>query len=215
MHPGEDISTQVNRRIDATVRPWGGSDTDEMPTVERTARVLYTFMAETGQTLSNAADLLDPDYHELRSYALQVTKDEYARAQLRRFQSIKTLRDWEDKVLSTENRLARFLGSRAVRRFMGLTDHNLDLLDIMDSGKVLLVNLGASGFLDRKAATVFASLLLYEFMDTAMRRAVRARGSGSKPSLFPLYLDEFQNYITDDIADMLDQVLKGGLHIVN
>src|SRR5437879_3666655 len=46
MNPGEDISTQVNRHIDATVRPWGGSDTDEMPTFERTARVLYTFMAE-------------------------------------------------------------------------------------------------------------------------------------------------------------------------
>ena len=113
-----------------------------------------------------------------------------------------------------DNRLARFVGSLGVRRFMGMKEHNIDLPDIMDCGKILFVNLGASGFLDRKAAMVFASLFLYEFMDTAMRRAVRAQGSGEKPSLYPLYLDEFQNYITDDIAEALDQALKGGLHMV-
>ena len=213
-NPGEDISTQVNRWIDATVRPWGGSDTDEMPTFERVTRILYTFMAESKQTLPNAAGLLDPDSRELRAYAMQITQDGYTRSQLKRFQGIKNLRDWEEKVLSAENRLSRFIGSKGVRRFMGLTEGNVDLMDIMDQGHILLVNLGDSEFLDRKAATVYASLFLYEFMQTAMRRALRAQQAGGKPSLYPVYLDEFQNYITDDVAAILDQALKGGLHMV-
>jgi len=211
---GEDISTQVNRWIDATVRPWGGSDTDEMPTFERVTRVVYTFMAESKQTLSNAASLLDPEMRQLRAYAIATTQDSYTRSQLKRFQGIKTLREWEDKVLSAENRLSRFVGSKGVRRFMGLPENNINLMEIMDRGEILLVNLGDSEFLDRKAATVYASLFLYEFMQTAMRRALRAQGGGEKPSLYPVYLDEFQNYITDDVAAMLDETLKGGLHLV-
>src|SRR5947208_12739221 len=46
-----------------------------------------------------------------------------------------------------------------------------------------------------------------------MRRATQAP-AGQKPRPFTLYLDEFQEYITDDIASMLDQVRKGGLHMV-
>ncbi len=213
MNPGADVSTQVTRRIKATIRPWGVSNTNDMPTFEFVARLLYTFMAETGQTLPNAANLLDPERKDLRAYAIQKASEHYIKQHWRRLQQIKSIKDWEDKVLSIENRLARFIGSKGVKRFMGLTYNNLDLMDIMDSGKILLVNLGASDFLDEEAARVFASLFLYEFMHTAMRRANRSL-TGEKPQHFILYLDEFQEYITDDIASMLEQVRKGGLHIV-
>ena len=213
MNPGDDVSTQVSRRINATIRPWGVSNTNEMPTFERITRLLYTFMAETGQTLPNAAALLDPARRDLREYATEVTDDNYIKGQWQRLQGIKNLREWEDKVLSTENRLSRFIGSKGVRRFMGLTEGNIDLTDVMDKGKILLVNLGPSGFLDREAARVFASLLVYEFMHTAMLRANRSQ-MGEKPEHYILYLDEFQEYITDDIAAMLEQVRKGGLHMV-
>lgn len=213
MNPGADISTQVTRRIKATIRPWGVSNTNDMPTFEFVARLLYTFMAETGQTLANAANLLDPEQKALRAYAIQTAGDSYTKEHWRRLQQIKSMKDWEDKVLSTENRLARFIGSKAIKRFMGLTHNNLDLMEVMDTGKILLVNLGASDFLDEEAARVFASLFLYEFMHTAMRRANRSQ-TGEKPKHFILYLDEFQEYITDDIASMLEQVRKGGLHMV-
>src|SRR5258705_12010826 len=47
-----------------------------------------------------------------------------------------------------------------------------------------------------------------------MRRANELKKSGIDPTTFVLYLDEFQEYITDDVASMLDGVRKGGLHIV-
>jgi hypothetical protein len=127
---------------------------------------------------------------------------------------LKNFRDWDAMVLSTENRISRFLGSKAIRRFMGLTTGNINLRQAMDQGHIVLVNLAESQHLDPAAAKVFASLLLTEFFETAKVRAVDFRKRGEEPPEFLLYLDEFQEYITDDMAGMLDQVRKGGLHMV-
>jgi hypothetical protein len=88
VNQGADISTQVSWRINATIRPWGVSDTNDMPSFERITRLLYTFMAETGQTLPNAAALLDPAQHGLREYATRVTTDDYIKTQWKRLQTI-------------------------------------------------------------------------------------------------------------------------------
>lgn len=215
MNQGDDLSVQIQQRIDATIRPWGITNTNQMPSFERVCRVIYGFAVEQKETLPIAAMLLKYDRPELREFALKVTNHPYIKDQLQDLQYYKTVKDWREFVLSTENRLGRFLGSDSIRRFMGLAEGNLDLLEAMDQGKIVLVNLGSSGFLDREAARVFASLLLNEFFETAMLRAklARERGEG-KPTTFPLYLDEFQEYITDDIGSMLDQVRKGGLHMV-
>lgn len=213
MNQGADISTQVSRRIDATIRPWGITDTNMMPTFERVCRLLYTFAVEQGETLPNAAQLLQFDKPALRRYAVDVITDSYIKQQWQQLAQIKTFRDWREFVLSTENRLSRFLASKTIKRFMGMTSSNVDLMEAMDQGKIVLVNLGSSGFLDRESARVFASLLLNEFFETAMLRATQTP-HGQKPRAFSLYLDEFQEYITDDIGAMLDQVRKGGLHMV-
>ncbi|MDQ3819436.1 MAG: hypothetical protein M3362_17405, partial [Acidobacteriota bacterium] len=213
MNQGVDVSVQVRNRIDATIRPWGITDTNQMPTFESVMRALYTFAVEHRETLPNAVHLLDYERAELREYALKVVQDPEGRRQLRRLSETKTLRDWKELVLSTDNRLGRFLGSTTVRRFMGLREGNLDLLEAMNQGAIVLVNLGSSGYLDRESARVFASLLLNEFFETTMQRA-RQGSYDETPETYSLYLDEFQEYITDDIAGMLDQVRKGGLHMV-
>lgn len=213
VNQGVDVSVQVRRRIEATIRPWGITDTNQMPTFENVMTALYTFAVEQRETLPNAAQLLEYDRPELREYAANVVQAREGKRQLRRLVQTKTFRDWRDFVLSTENRLGRFLGSTTVRRFMGLTEGNLDLLEAMNEGKIVLVNLGSSGYLDRESARVFASLFLNEFFESAMLRA-QQMPRGESPEPFNLYLDEFQEYITEDIGSMLDEVRKGGLHMI-
>jgi len=210
---GGDISVQVSRRVDATIRPWGVTNTDQTPTFARVCRLLYTFMIEEGQTLPNAAALLHYKNRGLRELAGESISDPYVREEWEELQSIHKFQDWKDEVLSTKNRMIRFVGSKSVRRFLGLPSGNLDLLKIMEQGDILLVNLGASDYLDREAARVFASLLLNEFFETSMRRATLSP-LGEKPRPFSLYMDEFQEYINDDMAGMLDQVRKGGLQMI-
>ncbi len=208
-----DVSVQVSRRVDATVRPWGATNTDLTPTFSRICRLLYTFMIENHQTLPNAATLLHFKNRELREQAGDTFTDSFTRSEWEELQAVTRRQDWKDEVLSTKNRLMRFVGSRSVRRFMGLQQGNVDLLRVMDEGGILLVNLGSSDYLDREAARVFASLLLNEFFEISMRRAT-ALPRGAKPKPFSLYLDEFQEYITDDVGAMLDQVRKGGLQMI-
>lgn len=214
MNQGGDISVQVRRRVDATIRPWGVTDTNAMPTFEYITTLLYTFAVEQQQTLANSALLLDFTQHELREHAIEVLSSRRSKQGWRRLQMMKSFRDWDAMVLSTENRISRFLGSNSIRRFMGLPSGNIDLREIMDQGNILLVNLGSSQFLDREAAKVFASLFLNEFLETSMVRASDFRRRSEKPPTFLLYLDEFQEYITEDMSGMLDQVRKGGLHMV-
>ena len=213
MNVGADVGPQVNRRITATVKPWGEQNTNEMPTFERVCRLIYTFAVETGETLSNAALLLDFGNGKLRDYAASRTTDTRIRAHWQHLQRIKNISDWDHHVLSTDNRLTRFLTSQTIRRFMGMADHNLNLMDAMEQGNIVLVNLAQSDFLSTEEARLFAALFLNEFFETAMRRAARLP-PGADASLYVLYLDEFQEYITDDLASMLDEVRKGGLHMV-
>lgn len=208
----EDISVQVNNMTLATLTPWGAKDTDQTPLLARVLRVAYTVAAELQMPLWNVQKLLRYGNSHLREFAIRILSDSLIREDLQQFQQMNQ-RDWAQFVLSTENRLSRFLGSKGVRRFMNLTEGNIDLRDIMDNQEILLVNLGASEYLDRESAKLFASLFLNEFFQTAMLRANEAP-PGEKPKTFVLYLDEFQEYITDDIAAMLEQVRKGGLHIV-
>jgi hypothetical protein len=213
MNQGADIATQVNRRVDATIRPWGVTNTNQTPSFERLCKMLYTFAVEQRETLPNAAQLLSFSNKELRSYAAEMVSDSYIKRQWNDLEYLNKFQEWNNFALSTENRLSRFLTSKTIKRFLGLKNGNIDLHEAMDKGHIVLVNLGNSQYLDRESARVFASLFLNEFFETAMLRAQSVE-RGKKPKTFSLYLDEFQEYITDDIAAMLDQVRKGGLHMI-
>ena len=200
--------------ITATIKPWGQSDTNDMPTFERVCRLIYTFAVERKETLLNAAHLLDFERRELRESARESATDSRIRAHWRWLQNITTTREWNDIVLSTDNRLTRFLTSNTIKRFMGLTEGNIDLMEAMERGYIVLVNLADTDFLSREEARLLSALFLNQFFETAMRRTGQLGPGEQAEPPFMLYLDEFQEYINDDLAAMLDEVRKGGLHMV-
>jgi hypothetical protein len=82
---GGDLSVQVSRRVDATIRPWGVTDTNDTPTFARLCRVLYTFMVENAETLPNASLLLQFKNAALRAYAAEHVSDPMMRAEWEEF----------------------------------------------------------------------------------------------------------------------------------
>lgn len=202
---GSDISVQVSQRIDATSKPWGAQNADETPQISQVLRMLYHFAAESGETLPDAALMLTPRHKALREYAARLVQHPYMSEQLADFAT------WDNKYLqnyvgSSVRRLDRFLALDPVRRMLGRADGNLDIRQIMDEGSVLLVNLKSDN-LGLEAARLTATMLLNEFREAALARA------GTKQR-YVLVLDEFQEYITPDIAAMLEQVRKGGLSLI-
>jgi hypothetical protein len=207
---GEDVSTTVDRRIDLTIKPWGAKSTDATPTLERVSRILYHFAIAAQEPLPNAALLLDFNNRDIFNFALSLLntpEHDIAYRKLAELAEIKTPTQWRGETGSTDNRLTRFVGSKAIRRFVGMREGNVSIPELMERNAIVLVNLAPSGHLHAQAARVFAAMLLNEFFEAALRRAGTAKH-------YFLFLDEFQEYITYDLAAMLDQVRKGGLHLV-
>jgi hypothetical protein len=114
-------------------------------------------------------------------------------------------KDWRAEMMSAKNRLLRLLASENLSRFLNAELCGIDLADIIEKGKVLLVNLAPSPNLSEENGRVFGSLLLSEFFEVARRRSAPL---GGKLKPYYLYLDEFQTFVSLDVANMLDQVRK-------
>ena len=211
----DDIASQVNRRLAAICKVWG-DDIDELPRFQRVARQILTFSIEHDEPLPNASHLLDFKRAELRQFAAATTKSGWIQRQWETLsQTSKNPREWNETTESTINRFGRFLEGVTVKRTLGLTNDTLDLRAEMDQNSIILVNLGASDYLDREQAKLFAALFLNQFAESAMERA-SALKAGEMAPFFGLYLDEFQEYASDgdDLSRMLDGVRKAGVSAV-
>jgi hypothetical protein len=205
------VSVQVDRRIAATMHAWNVEGTDQTPTLERTLRLIYTVMLDRNLALPQVQHLVDFNAAEIRGALIDRLETPLIQKEWRELQHLRA-KEWRDEILSAKNRLFRFLTSPALTRFMGLPDRTLDLKTIMDEGKVLLVNLAPSDDLSEENARVFGALLVNEFFECARRRQKDSASRDPKP--YYLYMDEFQNFVSLDIANMLDQVRKFGLFTV-
>lgn len=209
--PEGDISVQVDRRIAATMHAWNVEDSDQTPTLARTLRLIYTIMLEANLGLPQVQHLIDFNAKEIRAHLIEQLKSPLIQNEWREMQALPA-KDFRQETLSAKNRLFKFLTSTALARFMGIPGRSINLQEIMDQGKVLLVNLAPSDYLSADNAKAFGALLVNEFFECARRR--KRDSSGRAPKPFYLYLDEFQNFVSMDIADMLDQVRKFGLFLV-
>jgi TraM recognition site of TraD and TraG len=209
MDPGDDVSTTVARRIDAVIKSWGAANTDQTPTLEKTARMLFHFAIAAKETLPNAAMLLRFGKREVLDYAIRLLsapEHSFVRDDLVELLELKNMQQWTGQMGSTKNRITRFVAPQGLRRFIGMKSGNVNIAELMERDAIVLVNLARSGYLDPAPAKVFAALLIAEFYAAAMKRA-------GTDKHYHLILDEFQEYVTPDIHGMLTGVRKGGLHM--
>ncbi|HET6842993.1 MAG TPA: type IV secretory system conjugative DNA transfer family protein [Candidatus Angelobacter sp.] len=205
-----DVSVQVDRRISATMHAWGVENTDDTPTLERTLRLIYTALIEQDVSFHHSQYLIDFNSHAIRAELFSSIMSPLVRREWEELQGLKP-KDFRSEVLSAKNRLFRLLTSKTLARFLNAKGQPLDLADIIEKGKVLLVNLAPSDHLSADNAKVFGALLVNEFFEVARRR-VPEYGQDLKP--YFLYLDEFQTFVSLDITKMLDQVRKYKLFTV-
>src|SRR5579883_3211149 len=209
--PHADISVQVDRRLTATMHAWGVENADETPTLARTLRLIYTAMIEQGLGLPQIEHLLNFSAKDVRSFVIERLESSFIRREWLELHDLKP-KDFRDEILSAKNRLFKLLTSDALRRFMGQAGASIDLREIMEQSKVLLVNLKQSKHLSHEAARTFGALLVNEFFEAAIAR--KAARPGRDPDPYYLYLDEFQNFVSLDICRMLAEVRKFGLFLV-
>lgn len=207
-----DVSVQVDRRIKAILHAWDVKNADQTPTLERILRLVFTTVLEADLTLADIETLLNFEKKEERLRLTSFISNSMLRAEWQELSNLSKAKDFREEILSTKNRLIRFLTSTALMRFLGTKENALDLNEAIEQGKVILVNLAPSEHLSQENGRIFGSLLVNQFFECALRRKKDALGNNPKP--YFLYIDEFQTTVSIDIADMLDQIRKFGIFLV-
>lgn len=115
------------------------------------------------------------------------------------------INQWVQPVI---NKIGAFIFDPDVRAIVGQKHSTIRFREILDRKLTVLVNL-PKGVMGEENSRLLAAFLVAQFQKAALSRAdVRAR----EP--FYLYLDEFQNYTTDNIEDVLSESRKYALSLV-
>jgi len=110
-----------------------------------------------------------------------------------------------------QNKLGTFLTVPLVRRILCQKESRLKFQDIMDQGKILLVNL-AKGKLGEDICSFLGSLIVTEFQLASLSRIDIPEEERRD---FYLYLDEFQNFVaTETFESILSEARKYRLCLI-
>lgn len=108
------------------------------------------------------------------------------------------------------SKIGRFIENQMMRNIIGQEKSGFDLREVMDGKKILLANL-AKGKIGEMNSNLLGLILVSKLQMAAMRRAELPE---EKRHDFYLYIDEFQNFITDSIATILSEARKYRLDLV-
>lgn len=213
MVPGSrSIAAQVNRKIKAVLRVWGAENSDQTPSLERWLRCFWHVIISQNLSYLETEYFIHYGHQQIREYLSRPISTELIKSDLEDLASFKR-NEFYKEILSTRNRLSRILHIEQLRRTMGMTMNNLDLMKCMDERAILLVNLQAAGDFDSEASNLLGALLINQLYETALQRKKDSFGR-SFPEPFYLYVDEIERFVTPDIGRILEECRKMGLHAI-
>jgi len=105
---------------------------------------------------------------------------------------------------SVLTRLETFLAPKPIRYMVSQTENRLDFGAMMDTGKIFLAKL-SQGLLGKENSYLLGTLLVSKFQQLAMARQAQQIAARRD---FWLYLDEFHNFISPSMAEILSGARK-------
>ena len=115
-----------------------------------------------------------------------------------------------EAVSPIQNKVGQFLSSSLMRNIVGQVKSSIDLREIMDNGKILIMNL-SKGRIGEDNSALLGAMMITKIQLAAMSR-VDINESERKD--FYLYIDEFQNFSTESFANILSEARKYRLNLI-
>ena len=115
-----------------------------------------------------------------------------------------------EAVSPIQNKVGQFLSSSLIRNIVGQVKSSIDMREIMDEGKILIMNL-SKGRIGEDNSSLLGSMMITKIQLAAMSR-VNIPENQRKD--FYLYIDEFQNFTTDSFANILSEARKYRLDLI-
>lgn len=115
-----------------------------------------------------------------------------------------------EAIAPIQNKVGQFLSTSIIRNMVAQVTSSFDVREMMDSGKIIIVNL-SKGRIGEENARLLGGLLI-----TKMQLAIMERIDVDEEERrdFYLYVDEFQNFATDSFADILSEARKFRLNLI-
>ncbi|MBP9700060.1 type IV secretion system DNA-binding domain-containing protein [Candidatus Woesebacteria bacterium] len=169
---------------------------------------MLTIMAEPGATFIELVRCL--------------TDQKYVQELLPKVKDPVVRRYWTDQIAQTSDfhksevldyivsKFGKFITNKVMRNIIGQSQSAFNFRDVMDNGKILLVNL-SKGKLGEEDAKFLGLILVPKILTAAMSRQDMPMEQRRD---FYLYVDEFQNYATDDFAVILSEARKYRLNLI-
>ncbi len=108
------------------------------------------------------------------------------------------------------SKLTQFVANDIMRPIVAQQQSSFNFRQVMDENKILLVNL-SKGKIGEMNSNLLGLIVVSKLLIAALSRVDEAE---DKRSDFYLYIDEFQNFLTDSIAVILSEARKYKLNLV-
>lgn len=162
--------------------------------------------------------MADPNGGALTDIVRLFTDDAFQRSKVQHVKNPVVKSFWTKQMAQTGQRekqemipyfsakFGAFVTNSMMRNIIGQTKSAFDFAKIMDEGKILFMNLskGMTGEINSK----LLGLIIVSKLQMAALRRQKNLTEGQKPTDFFLYIDEFQNYVTDSIESILSEARK-------
>jgi hypothetical protein len=169
---------------------------------------MLTAMSKPDSTLIEVVRILqDEDW--VMNYWLPLVKDELV------------LRYWTDQVAKTDkktkaesltyfiSKFDKFTTNLAIRNIIGQSQSSFDFRQIMDEGKILIVNL-SKGLIGDENMSFLGLLVVQKLLAAALSRENIPEEERKD---FFFYADEFQNFATEEFNSILSEARKYRLNL--
>lgn len=115
-----------------------------------------------------------------------------------------------EAIAPIQNKVGQFVQSPTIRQIIGHPTSTIDLEDVMNQGKILILNL-AQGKLGEDNAALLGAMFITKMQLAAMNRVNLPEEQRRD---FYLYVDEFQNFATTSFIKILSEARKYRLDLI-
>jgi len=120
--------------------------------------------------------------------------------------------DWSERfdneaIIPLINKLSEFLSNPMLRNIFAQVENKIDFELIMNTQKILLLNL-SKGKIGEENANFFGSMFITKIYQAGLARAYLPE---KKRTDFYIYIDEFQNFMTNTLANLFSESRKYGV----
>ncbi len=116
----------------------------------------------------------------------------------------------EEAVAPIQNKVGQFIAIPLIRNIVGQTTSAIDMRDVMDNKKILIINL-SKGRIGEDNSALLGAMIITKLQLAAMSRVDIPEGERED---FYLYVDEFQNFATESFANILSEARKYRLDLI-